>query len=384
MKNTFKHLIPLCPEEINKIWDNCIIVPDTNFLLQIYRYSESSRKTYLEVLNHEAIVNKLWMPFQVGLEFHENRIGVISHQTIVKDSVLDHIHSAQKTLKDKIVGLNIREHHPFLNESRLLGLIDEKIQDITSEVENLAKQHPNLVRNDALLEKIHNLFESRIGNKPSDEAIENYITEAKSLYSQGRGPGHKDDKKEENKKYSDYIIWKETIQQAKKLRMPVIFITNDTKEDWWQLYNGKKIGINFDNRKQFIEETGQDIILYTGEKFIEYASNHNKAKIDAKSLLSEMRELHNIDIQNDLFGDPEELKTKLMQILPEMKLRERAGLLSDLNNNRNYLRGLLDLKIDSEKFNQIMSTNEITDEDSFQDKFIKQLLVRYKNNLEDN
>lgn len=48
-----------------------IIVPDTNILLNLYRYNEQTRSDFLSVLN--ALGDRLWVPRQVIVEFWRNR-----------------------------------------------------------------------------------------------------------------------------------------------------------------------------------------------------------------------------------------------------------------------------------------------------------------------
>ena len=34
--------------------------------------------------------------------------------------------------------------------------------------------------------------------------------------------------------YGDLILWFQIIDYAKEKKCPIIFVTNDVKEDWWQ------------------------------------------------------------------------------------------------------------------------------------------------------
>ena len=50
-----------------KVWQNGIIVFDTNVLLNLYRYNEETRNELLKLM--KSYQNRLWMPYQVALEF---------------------------------------------------------------------------------------------------------------------------------------------------------------------------------------------------------------------------------------------------------------------------------------------------------------------------
>ena len=64
------------PDEINGVWEHGVIVLDTNILLNLYRYSEATRDEILSVM--EKLKDRLWMPYQVGLEYFNNRVNTFS------------------------------------------------------------------------------------------------------------------------------------------------------------------------------------------------------------------------------------------------------------------------------------------------------------------
>ncbi|MDB9518697.1 PIN domain-containing protein [Roseofilum reptotaenium CS-1145] len=73
-----KDLFPsYCPsqKEFKEIWQSAIFILDTNVLLNLYRYSEETRKQFFSVL--EKLSDQLWIPYQVALEFQDNRIRVV-------------------------------------------------------------------------------------------------------------------------------------------------------------------------------------------------------------------------------------------------------------------------------------------------------------------
>ena len=59
-----------------KVWQNGVIVFDTNVLLNLYRYNEEARDELLKLM--KSFQKRLWMPYQVGLEFLANRVTVIN------------------------------------------------------------------------------------------------------------------------------------------------------------------------------------------------------------------------------------------------------------------------------------------------------------------
>ena len=75
MKNTFYEFYKLSKKRINEIWDNGLLIVDTNVLLDLYRLSPDSRKDLMKSIDH--FKDRVWIPYQVGLEFHRNRESVI-------------------------------------------------------------------------------------------------------------------------------------------------------------------------------------------------------------------------------------------------------------------------------------------------------------------
>lgn len=67
MKNRFKHYH--INEELDNIYKNAIIVLDTNSLLNIYRYNESNRKKYIEIL--KKVNKRIYLTDQICAEFYK-------------------------------------------------------------------------------------------------------------------------------------------------------------------------------------------------------------------------------------------------------------------------------------------------------------------------
>lgn len=64
--------------EYEKIWANALIVVDTNVLLSLYRLPKTAREEFLLVLT--KLKSRLWIPYQVALEFQSNRLSVIASE----------------------------------------------------------------------------------------------------------------------------------------------------------------------------------------------------------------------------------------------------------------------------------------------------------------
>ncbi|MCM1508984.1 MAG: PIN-like domain-containing protein, partial [Ruminococcus flavefaciens] len=85
-------------------------------------------------------------------------------------------------------------------------------------------------------------------------------------------PGYKDDKKSDGiSKYGDYFIWEEVIKYAKDNNLPVIFVTDDIKNDWFEDKDQcKKFHCKL--VEEFNNRVGTDLVGLSSLDFYNYIS----------------------------------------------------------------------------------------------------------------
>ena len=44
------------------------------------------------------------------------------------------------------------------------------------------------------------------------------------------------------RKFGDFFLWKELLEHGKEQKRPIIFVTDDKKEDWWLKVKGRTLG----------------------------------------------------------------------------------------------------------------------------------------------
>ena len=98
--------------------------------------------------------------------------------------------------------------------------------------------------------------------------------EGDDRYSKKIPPGYKDAKKDSGDldKFGDLIIWKEMMAKAKADKRPVIFISDDVKEDWWWIHKGRKLGPRPELVEEFKNESGQGFHIYEFSQFLRFAA----------------------------------------------------------------------------------------------------------------
>lgn len=73
--DSFRGYRPLTEAQVKEAWAKATFCLDTNFLLDLYRYSDDSRDEFLKVL--DRIKNRLFVPARIADEFARNRPNAI-------------------------------------------------------------------------------------------------------------------------------------------------------------------------------------------------------------------------------------------------------------------------------------------------------------------
>jgi len=228
------------------LWKNCVFTLDTNVLLNLYRYNKESRTDFINVLR--KIEDKLWIPHQVALEFQENRITVIKEQERIFDSIKSILENNQAQIKKDL------SNFPSVKHEVLINKIGKLFEDFLQEIKHIDSELLKLNQHDTIRDIVDDLFKHKVGEPPTEQELKNIEAEGEKRYSMKYPPGFKDQptKKKEppylcngmafKREYGDLILWQEILKEAKTRNWPyVIFITDDTKEDWWRIEKGETI-----------------------------------------------------------------------------------------------------------------------------------------------
>jgi hypothetical protein len=128
----------------------------------------------------------------------------------------------------------------------------------------------------------------------TDVQLKSLALEGEERYKNEIPPGYRDGKKDASgdpfRKYGDLIIWKQIINKAKEATKPVIFVTDDKKDDWWLEQSGRTIGPRAELLQEFIAETSNNFWMYTVDRFIAEAAHIRNTKVNAE-VIAEIRGL---------------------------------------------------------------------------------------------
>lgn len=274
------------------LWETCTFVFDTNVLLDLYRYKDSTKNAFFKVL--EKIGDNKWLPYQVGYEYHKNRIKII-HDIKAKSEELK---NNTKTSID-----NIRSIFEEINKRiNLLKRDNYNLEKAFSEIEKIStrydkriqEKYEKLKKEDCIQEKLIELFDNKIGTNYTEEDLDSMYKIAKERFEKEIPPGYKDAKKNGDEKYSDYIIWRQILDYAKEHNKCIIFVTADVKEDWWDEFKGEK-RCSHKLKKEFYDNVGTEFHMYTPERFIDeamkfYGLNYSEEIIEEVKTLERPKE----------------------------------------------------------------------------------------------
>lgn len=261
MLKSFPEYNSLSPEVLKNLWEKALFVFDTNILLNLYRYSDETSKKFLETII--GLKPRVWLPFQVGIEYHKNRLIVISEQK-------KHYEDFEKKFSDILGDIDNKNRNPFLSKD-ITDKLNAIKADIKAEVYTKKKEYDLSLNKDPLLEKINSVFEDKVGPCFSVEEIKKIQHEGEKRYKDKIPPGFSDIKKLENERYGDLIIWKQIIDKSKADETDIIFVLDDRKEDWWLEHSGKTISARIELLKEFHEETKKRCHFYQPFQFLEYS-----------------------------------------------------------------------------------------------------------------
>lgn len=287
MKKVFSEYYDTPELTYKEIWDKALFVFDTNLLLNLYRYTTDTRDIILDVMN--KVSDRIWIPYQVGLEYFNNRIKVINEVSNGYDAIKKFI-SNYKNGFEKYLNDNYN-HHPYINRDMLKERYsNDIIKPINDLLDEWKRKDPKYQDNDVIWKKLTDLFDGKVGEDFSSENLYKLYKEGEIRYAHQVPPGYMDlpQKKDQGERalYGDLIVWKQTIEKAKESNRDVIFVTDDKKNDWFEAkVKGKRSGPRKELLREFSKESdGQKILIYNQESFLKYANDYLKADIKEESI----------------------------------------------------------------------------------------------------
>lgn len=292
MKDLFPGHFKESESHLREVWDTSLFVFDANILLNLYRYSDTTRSEFLRIL--QKIKNRAWLPHRAAEEYLNNRLNVIDQQEKSYDETTKAIVSLKSDLENS-------RQHPFVS-SETMDKVSPVFDELCEELKKNRAVHTARISNDEIKDAIATIFESRVGPPYEKEKLQEIILEGEERYKQKVPPGFKDGPKsgdsdvfvEKCKKYGDLIVWLQVIDKSIDSGKGIVLVTDDKKEDWWERFKGKTVGPLPELVKEFKERTRNTFHMYQADRFLELARENLDEQV-SDDVVEEVREVKRRD-----------------------------------------------------------------------------------------
>ena len=261
-----------------------IIVLDTTVLLELYRQPANISLDVISAL--KRILTNIYIPRQVYDEYLKNYHKICGDEKKKYKKVTKELSDSLKKLQNDIAK-KVGEYrkHNYTDISKLQNNLNEKIKDTQNIITEFEKSHHaeiqlniNFLQNDKVKEFVDLLLnQGSIGQKIPFSIKILLLQEGQVRYDNLIPPGFHDSAKNGEAKYGDLFVWKDIITIAKEKNTNIIFVCNDTKEDWWEKNKDTPIDLRQELNEEF-KETNPSLSIHflTLDKFFSYLAEELK------------------------------------------------------------------------------------------------------------
>jgi hypothetical protein len=269
MKEKFDWYFNPSTDEIDKAWKKGILTVDTNVLLDLYRYHEGTRNSLIQSL--QKFEGEKWLSHQAATEFFRNRTKVIVSSEKAFKQAQEETEKLSSSLESAVTQLRGNRIIPADIAKNLEDAVKHSIEQAQSKIGNAKESYPKFLQNDPILDQLSELFKEAVGDDFKDKDKKKIAEQAEERKTNKVPPGYLDDGKDDDRPYGDYYLWLQIIKHAKTKGCPVVLVTSERKEDWWEKISGKTIGPRPELLREAKQVSGQRVLIYQTERFLEYA-----------------------------------------------------------------------------------------------------------------
>jgi len=262
----------------------CTFALDANVFLGLYTYGDETREDFLGYL--EGLQDRIWVPYQAAREYAKNRTSRITEQLELSKEVRNALAAAvgMTEVKKKPRLMDEQRAHPFVSFAEIQARLRNLVRDISHELEAKEQEFQRFLDEDPILPRVNVITRGRIGRGFTQDELEEIYDQGAKRYEREQPPGYMDKKRKPGvEKYGDLVIWHELIRKGRETRRAVWFVTDDTKEDWWDK--------NFTPprpRAELVEEmkakASVQFLMLKSADFYEWAGQHLKRKARAEAI----------------------------------------------------------------------------------------------------
>ena len=304
VKELFPGYYPLTDHDRNTLWKKGIFILDTNVLLSLYRYPEAARDDLIGILKKLSNQNRIWIPFQVALEYQRLRSDVIDMECNKYCRVKSDLEKAKKNIKNCLNQTDLKEQCYSADREDLMKEVDDFFDKLCTKMESLALKRLGVSQGDELdksydqlTDQIDQITKGKIGPPPdSQQWLDEIYKEGERRYELKIPPGYGNSDKTDGysygglvfyAKYGDLVLWHQIIEYIKEQEdlQCVVFITDEKGDDWWRKEGGDITCPRPELVTELLSKTGISLFhMYRPDRFMELAKVHLKAKVRKKAI----------------------------------------------------------------------------------------------------
>lgn len=282
MKTKFDWYINPSNDELDNAWKNGILTVDTNVLLDLYRYHEDTRNSLIQSL--QQFEGKKWLSYQAATEFFRNRTAVIISSEKAFKEALDETEKLNASLEAVVTQLKGNRIIPVTLANDLKSAVKPLIDQAESEIRTAKENYPKFLQDDPILSQLLQIFDGAVGEDFPEGKKKEIEEQAEKRKADKIPPGYLDKGKDEDRPYGDYYLWLQVIERAKAESCPVVLVTSERKEDWWERIAGKTTGPRPELMQEAKQVSGQRVLIYQTERFLEYALERSKQPVNETAI----------------------------------------------------------------------------------------------------
>lgn len=218
-------------QNLENILKHGFVVLDANVLLNCYRYATDARKTFLDIL--ESIQDRLFIPYQVALEFNRHRFEVACEVKREYDSYTQNIKNSSAEIGRTVKSMADRRSISMSPLDALVGDIESKVEELIKAMSKHRQSHDvdqaTIAKGevDPILAKLNEILDGCVETRPNDRFLEDARREGTRRHTEKLAPGFAD------AGIGDYLWWAEVLASQRLKGSMLLVVTNDlTKHDW--------------------------------------------------------------------------------------------------------------------------------------------------------
>jgi len=214
---------------------------------------------------------KKWLSHQAATEFIRNRTKVIVSAEKTFKEAQDETDKLEKTLDGVVNQLKGNRIIPTEIAGELHAHATTAIAAAREKIISAKKVYPKFLHDDPVARQLAELFDNAVGNDFEESEKEEILRLAEDRKQNKVPPGYLDNDKDGDRPYGDFYLWRQILDQTKEAQRPLILVTSERSEDWWERISGKTTGPRPELLKESRIHTGQRVLIYQTESFLELA-----------------------------------------------------------------------------------------------------------------